>query len=100
MPARPVSEAIVSVPATIQVRWARSISCQHRADAFPDRQLMHVNKKGRPVSQCHHCRGMRKSRSSHVHCECSQKGHSKEDCPHDKADGKHGERHPAFYVHG
>ncbi|RMZ92012.1 hypothetical protein DV736_g734, partial [Chaetothyriales sp. CBS 134916] len=31
---------------------------------------------------------MRKTRAQHVHCECMQKGHSREDCPHDK-DGNH-----------
>ena len=55
-----------------------------------DRPLVHVNKKGRPVSQCQHCRGLRKSRSQHVKCECHDKSHSKENCPHDKHDGKHG----------
>src|SRR4051812_25466800 len=47
-----------------------------------DRKLLHVNKKGRPVSQCPHCRSLRKSRSQHVKCECHDKSHAKEDCPH------------------
>ena len=38
-----------------------------------ERPLQHINKKGRPVSQCPHCRGLRKSRSSHVKCECGDK---------------------------
>lgn len=38
-----------------------------------DRPLQHINKKGRPVSQCPHCRGLRKARSSHVRCECGEK---------------------------
>lgn len=38
-----------------------------------DRPLTHVNKKGRPVSQCPHCRGLRKSRTTHVRCECGDK---------------------------
>ncbi|KAJ6439690.1 Copper fist DNA binding domain protein [Purpureocillium lavendulum] len=33
----------------------------------------HINKKGRPVSQCQHCRTMRKSRSAHVKCDCGEK---------------------------
>ncbi|KAL8947189.1 MAG: hypothetical protein Q9222_006505 [Ikaeria aurantiellina] len=45
-----------------------------------DRPLTHINKKGRPVSQCPHCRGLRKARASHVKCECGEKPHSKEDC--------------------
>ncbi|KAJ9607157.1 hypothetical protein H2200_008229 [Cladophialophora chaetospira] len=67
------------------VRGHRVSSCHHQ-----DRLLVHVNKKGRPVSQCQHCRGLRKSRSQHVKCECQDKAHSKENCPHDKHDGKHG----------
>ncbi|EXL94053.1 hypothetical protein NOF04DRAFT_1398684 [Fusarium oxysporum II5] len=38
-----------------------------------DRPLQHINKKGRPVSQCAHCRAMRKSRSAHVKCDCGEK---------------------------
>lgn len=34
---------------------------------------------------------MRKNRSQHVHCECHDKGHPKEDCPQDKNGGKNGE---------
>lgn len=41
-----------------------------------------MNKKGRPVSQCPHCRSLRKNRSQHVRCECHDKSHAKEDCPH------------------
>lgn len=38
-----------------------------------DRPLTHINKKGRPVSQCAHCRGLRKSRTTHTKCECGDK---------------------------
>ena len=88
------------------VRGHRVSSCHHQGkyaplpeslEAFrdylltlPDRPLVHVNKKGRPVSQCQHCRGLRKSRAQHVKCECHDKTHSAEDCPHDKQDGNHG----------
>ncbi|KAG8532819.1 uncharacterized protein KY384_002697 [Bacidia gigantensis] len=44
-----------------------------------DRPLQHINKKGRPVSQCPHCRGLRKSRATHAACECGSKPHKKED---------------------
>lgn len=47
---------------------------------FQDRKLTHVNKKGRPVSQCPHCRGLRRARASHVKCDCGEKPHNKEDC--------------------
>lgn len=46
-----------------------------------DRPLSHINKKGRPVSQCPHCRGLRKARTSHAKCECGEKPHSKAECP-------------------
>lgn len=40
---------------------------------YSDRPLQHINKKGRPVSQCAHCRAMRKSRSAHIKCDCGEK---------------------------
>ncbi|RKF56256.1 putative copper fist dna binding domain protein [Erysiphe neolycopersici] len=56
------------------VRGHRVSNCQHS-----DRPLQHINKKGRPVSQCQHCRTLRKSRSAHVRCDCSsEKIHTKE----------------------
>ncbi|KAJ5089980.1 hypothetical protein N7532_008664 [Penicillium argentinense] len=63
------------------VRGHRVSSCHHS-----DRPLTHINKKGRPVSQCTHCRGLRKSRTTHVKCECGDKK-KKADSP----DG-HGEK--------
>lgn len=39
-------------------------------------------KKGRPVTQCQHCRAERKKRSAHVKCECGEKPHTKEKCIH------------------
>ncbi|OKL56207.1 hypothetical protein UA08_08422 [Talaromyces atroroseus] len=50
------------------VRGHRVSSCHHS-----DRNLIHVNKKGRPVSQCPHCRGLRKSRTTHTKCDCGDK---------------------------
>lgn len=38
--------------------------------ARPDRELFLVPRKGRPISQCQHCRTERKGRSAHVKCEC------------------------------
>ncbi|KAK4217227.1 hypothetical protein QBC37DRAFT_57030 [Rhypophila decipiens] len=52
------------------VRGHRVSNCQHH-----DRPLQHINKKGRPVSQCQHCRSMRKSRAAHVKCDCGEKTH-------------------------
>ncbi|KAH9211911.1 hypothetical protein DL95DRAFT_305125 [Leptodontidium sp. 2 PMI_412] len=60
------------------VRGHRVSNCQHS-----DRPLQHINKKGRPVSQCTHCRTLRKSRSQHVRCDCGEKAHSKIGCSND-----------------
>lgn len=56
-----------------------------------DRPLTHINKKGRPVSQCPHCRGLRKARASHVKCECGEKPHSKDECSDLGSQSDHGE---------
>lgn len=68
------------------VRGHRVSNCQHS-----DRPLTHINKKGRPVSQCPHCRGLRKARASHVKCECGEKPHSKEECSDIGSQSDHGE---------
>ena len=50
-----------------------------------DRELILVPKKGRPVTQCQHCRQERKKRSAHVKCECGEADkphHPKEKCIH------------------
>ncbi|PKY03174.1 copper fist DNA binding domain protein [Aspergillus campestris IBT 28561] len=61
------------------VRGHRVSSCHHS-----DRPLTHINKKGRPVSQCAHCRGLRKSRTTHTKCECGdkKKSHKHDSDPH------------------
>lgn len=35
--------------------------------------------KGRPISQCQHCRSLRRSKSAHVKCDCGEKTAK---CPH------------------
>ncbi|KAG9228820.1 hypothetical protein BJ875DRAFT_223174 [Amylocarpus encephaloides] len=61
------------------VRGHRVSNCQHG-----DRPLQHINKKGRPATQCTHCRSLRKSRASHVRCECGgEKAHGKGACTSD-----------------
>ncbi|KAF9889403.1 hypothetical protein FE257_007304 [Aspergillus nanangensis] len=70
------------------VRGHRVSSCHHS-----DRPLTHINKKGRPVSQCAHCRGLRKSRTTHTKCDCGDKkknSHKHDSDPHavDKRDLK------------
>lgn len=69
-----------SVAGIVPVLFSSAISFQYHETnlAFPrfssvDRPLTHINKKGRPVSQCSHCRGLRKSRTTHVKCECGDK---------------------------
>ncbi|KAL9066448.1 MAG: hypothetical protein Q9157_007139 [Trypethelium eluteriae] len=60
------------------IRGHRVSNCTHI-----DRELKHIAKKGRPVSQCHHCRILRKERSAHVKCDCGEKAHTaKEKCCH------------------
>lgn len=49
--------------------WKRETN---RRDTI-DRKLLPIAKKGRPVSQCSHCRHMRKSRSAHVKCDCGER---------------------------
>ncbi|EEP76352.1 predicted protein [Uncinocarpus reesii 1704] len=63
------------------IRGHRVSSCQHH-----DRPLSHINRKGRPVSQCPHCRGLRKSRASHVSCQCAEKPHTKGECKNGPAE--------------
>lgn len=49
------------------IRGHRSSSCTHA-----DRPLFEIRKKGRPVSQCPHCRDLRKIKSCHTKCECGE----------------------------
>ncbi|KAI4174136.1 MAG: hypothetical protein LQ346_008277 [Caloplaca aetnensis] len=72
------------------VRGHRVSNCQHS-----DRPLTHINKKGRPVSQCPHCRGLRKARASHVKCECGEKPHTKDDCADLASQNDYGDLAPA-----
>lgn len=51
-----------------------------------DRELHHINPKGRPVKQCEHCRGARKSKSHHAKCDCGDK--KDKDKLKDKGDAK------------
>lgn len=69
-------------------KWACS-SCLkgHRVSGctHTDRELTLVPKKGRPVTQCQHCRLERKKRSAHVKCDCAEsekQHHPKEKCIH------------------
>lgn len=41
------------------------------------------------MSQCPHCRGLRKARAQHVKCDCADKNHNKSDCKKDHTKGLH-----------
>ncbi|ORX90766.1 copper-fist-domain-containing protein [Basidiobolus meristosporus CBS 931.73] len=49
------------------IRGHRSSSCSHL-----QRQLFEIKRKGRPISQCDHCRELRKTKKIHVKCICVQ----------------------------
>ncbi|PCH37591.1 hypothetical protein WOLCODRAFT_110154 [Wolfiporia cocos MD-104 SS10] len=48
------------------IKGHRSSSCKHT-----DRPLFEIKKKGRPVTQCEHCRELRKTKQVHVKCMCA-----------------------------
>ncbi|RDB28268.1 Metal-binding regulatory protein cuf1 [Hypsizygus marmoreus] len=50
------------------IKGHRSSTCQHT-----DRPLFEIKKKGRPVTQCDHCRELRKTKQVHVKCICETK---------------------------
>ncbi|KAJ6523519.1 transcription factor [Mycena vulgaris] len=50
------------------IKGHRSSSCKHT-----DRPLFEIKKKGRPVTQCEHCRKLRKTKQVHVKCICEDK---------------------------
>lgn len=47
------------------IRGHRSSRCAHT-----DRPLFEIRKKGRPITQCNHCRDLRKVQQVHVRCGC------------------------------
>ncbi|KAF2760285.1 hypothetical protein EJ05DRAFT_278562 [Pseudovirgaria hyperparasitica] len=49
------------------IKGHRVSGCQHH-----DRELQHINPKGRPVKQCDHCRANRKTNSLHGRCDCKR----------------------------
>ncbi|CAE6436442.1 unnamed protein product [Rhizoctonia solani] len=76
------------------IKGHRSSSCQHT-----DRALFEIKKKGRPVTQCDHCRELRKTKQVHVRCSCDTKP---DGTAASKLPGKKGSRLPAeaAYPHG
>ncbi|GAA5953497.1 hypothetical protein JCM3765_005053 [Sporobolomyces pararoseus] len=55
------------------IKGHRSSKCTHT-----DRELTEIKKKGRPTSQCNHCRELRKTRSVHGKCDCIGASDSKD----------------------
>ncbi|EMD37150.1 hypothetical protein CERSUDRAFT_115065 [Gelatoporia subvermispora B] len=50
------------------IKGHRSSACKHT-----DRPLFEIKRKGRPVTQCDHCRELRKTKQVHVKCMCGVK---------------------------
>ncbi|TEB34321.1 hypothetical protein FA13DRAFT_1626212, partial [Coprinellus micaceus] len=50
------------------IKGHRSSTCKHF-----DRPLVEVKKKGRPATQCNHCRELRKVKQVHVKCACQSR---------------------------
>ncbi|GAA6022147.1 hypothetical protein JCM10207_000779 [Rhodosporidiobolus poonsookiae] len=48
------------------IKGHRSSKCTHTT-----RPLQEIKKKGRPASQCAHCRELRKTKSVHARCDCA-----------------------------
>lgn len=70
--------------------------------AIVDRELILVPKKGRPVTQCQHCRQERKKRSAHVRCDCGEAEkphHPKEKCIHLREAEEKAKAHGFFEDH-
>lgn len=53
------------------IRGHRVTTCTHT-----DQPLTMIKPKGRPASQCQHCRDQRKNKNLHVSCTCGKKGKS------------------------
>lgn len=51
------------------IRGHRVTTCTHT-----DQPLTMIKPKGRPASQCSHCREQRKNRNTHITCTCGKKG--------------------------
>ncbi|OJA16523.1 hypothetical protein AZE42_00637 [Rhizopogon vesiculosus] len=61
------------------IKGHRSSACKHT-----DRPLFEIKKKGRPVTQCEHCRELRKTKQVHVKCSCGAQDQSPAEPSHTK----------------
>ncbi|KAG9288042.1 hypothetical protein G9A89_017637 [Geosiphon pyriformis] len=50
------------------IKGHRSTACHHS-----ERPLFVIKRKGRPITQCAHCRELRKTQKVHVKCTCNEK---------------------------
>jgi hypothetical protein len=73
------------------IKGHRSSACQHT-----DRPLFEIKKKGRPVTQCEHCRELRKTKQVHVKCSCQTK--QQDDQLHPSAGMLSGKKGMSSYV--
>lgn len=55
-----------------KMECACNLSSEPKTDPRIDRPLIRIEKKGRPITQCAHCRGLRESRTTHIKCECGK----------------------------
>ncbi|KAJ7616278.1 copper fist DNA binding domain-containing protein [Mycena polygramma] len=67
------------------IKGHRSSACKHT-----DRPLFEIKKKGRPVTQCEHCRELRKTKQVHVKCICEAKEPPSPTAPPKKKDAPPG----------
>ncbi|GAA6041878.1 hypothetical protein JCM8097_004526 [Rhodosporidiobolus ruineniae] len=58
------------------IKGHRSSKCTHA-----DRPLQEIKKKGRPTSQCAHCRELRKTKSVHARCDCAARAKEEKIAP-------------------
>ena len=58
-------QALFARDSDVCIRGHRSSRCTHT-----DRPLFEIRKKGRPITQCNHCRDLRKVKQVHVRCGC------------------------------
>jgi len=70
------------------IKGHRSSTCKHT-----DRPLYEIKKKGRPVTQCEHCRELRKTKQVHVKCICEVK--TEPPPPQPSSNGKKGTKIPS-----
>ncbi|KAI9297686.1 copper-fist-domain-containing protein [Neoconidiobolus thromboides FSU 785] len=50
------------------IKGHRASTCQHS-----DRPQIEIRKKGRPITQCAHCRELRKTKKLHIKCICAER---------------------------